>query len=134
MHCGLKCFLAALAAVQYASIHVSASVARKYTPNGIAADQNMDKLPCVSASGRCTYTNYQARIWRSRHGDVSMSPEIGMPSLPSKKSTQTSTLQAPRGLPSWVPTLETVITSIFRTVITVLSLFNVNITWKLHGW
>lgn len=132
MHGGLRCFLAALAALQCASIHVSASFARKYTPNGIAADQNIDNLPCVSVTRRCTYTNSPARMRRSGHREVSMSPEIGTPSIPSSNSTKAPAPQAPRGLPSWFPTLETVITAVFRAVITVLSLFNVKITWRIH--
>ena len=65
---------------------------------------------------------------RSAHGEVSLSPQIESPTAPSTNSTQT-----PQNSSPWIPSSEAIDTAVFRTFITILTLFNVNITWRIHG-
>lgn len=80
------------------------------------------------------------RKQRARPHKISLSP----PTLagPSTSTTRNvtkrndSTSSAPQAIPpppAWVLTLEDIVTVIFRIVITILTLFNVNITWRIRG-
>ena len=78
------------------------------------------------------------RIRNVRGGEVSASPQSATsPSLKPDNNTKTNTTlpsQNPSSkIPYWFPALENVVTPIFRTVILILTIFNVNITWRLHG-
>lgn len=96
---------------------------------------------CVPLPRRHTSATILPRMRRPRPDEVSLSP----PSLtgPSTSTTPKNgtkdhnsssyplhTLPPP---PAWVLTMEDIITAIFRTVITILTLFNVNITWRIRG-
>lgn len=93
----------------------------------------------VSVAHRAPHSILRTRMKSTRSGEVSLSPESTP--LPyytrADNSTKTNTTlpiqQSSLKIPSWVPTLENIITPIFRTVILILTLFNVNITWRLHG-
>ena len=64
---------------------------------------------------------------RSHRGEISFSPSS------STTNTNQSNVSSPEKFPSWPPTAETIVTAIFRAVVTILSLLNVNFTWRLHG-
>ena len=82
----------------------------------------------------------QPRVHRVRPDEVSLSP-LALPNSPasalndtSKHHNSTSPLShIPTQPPTWVLTLEDLITAIFRIVSIVLALFNINITWRFHG-
>ena len=65
---------------------------------------------------------------RSHHGEVSVSPGEGL--QPSSQANSTSGQQSSN---LWPPTVETILTVIFRVVVTLLSLLNVGFTWRIHG-
>ena len=82
----------------------------------------------------------QPRKYRATPDEVSLSPPA-LPNSPasalnnnSKYNNSTSPLShmLPQP-PTWVLTLEDLITAIFRIVSIVLALFNINITWRFHG-
>ena len=54
--------------------------------------------------------------WSSQHYDISMSPQLGQPSSPPS---------TPQG--------NTASDHVFRAIITALTLFNIIITWPIHG-
>ena len=93
---------------------------------------------CVAIIPRDTHLTDRTRRGRSRTGEVSFSPEpVPSPYTNPENSTTSNTtlpIQPPslEGL-SWMLRLEGVITPIFRTVILLLTLFNINITWRIHG-
>ena len=80
--------------------------------------------PCLCSS---------SHIRRSHQAEVSMSPGemSSSPSQNASSSQTTSPNQEQTKL--WPPTMETVLTATFRVFITILSLLNVNFTWRLHG-
>ena len=87
-----------------------------------------------------TRSTLRMRIERSQSGKISLSPQSSLPPYPSPdNSTKTTTnttlpIQQPSSkIPFWIPTLESIITPIFRAVILILTLFNINITWRIHG-
>lgn len=85
-----------------------------------------------------TNSMLRTRIKRSQSGKISLSPESAPPPyIRPDNSTKTNTtlpIQQPsRNTPSWISTLEYVITPIFRAVILLLTLLNVDITWRIHG-
>ena len=65
---------------------------------------------------------------RSGYGEISLSPQIQPPTASSPNSSQIT-----QSTPPWIPSSETIVTAVFRAFITVLTLFNVNITWRIHG-
>ena len=76
---------------------------------------------------------------RSYHEKIAVSPADSSPppppspttgSSPSSSQTNTAHLQNSK---LWPPSTETIVTSVFRAVITILSLLNVNFTWRIHG-
>ena len=69
------------------------------------------------------------RSKRSHDGEISISPDSFSPPSPLNH-TQAST---PATDQWWPPTAETVLTAVFRAVVTILSLLNVNFTWRIHG-
>lgn len=82
----------------------------------------------------------QPRKYRARPDEVSLSPPAlanspaSTPNDTSKHHNSTSPLShiLPQP-PTWVLTLEDLVTAIFRIVSIVLALFNINITWRFHG-
>ena len=94
---------------------------------------------CVPIQQRRAFATILPRIQRLKPDEVSLSP----PTLPPNQATthnhtkhndstspNSHTIPPP---PAWVLTLEDLITAIFRIVITTLTLFNVNITWRIRG-
>ena len=133
--------LMAFAAIQCLSDHTD-----EYATLGLQRQRitgNTTDVParCMSIAGRLTCSN--KRLKRSRKGEFSISPPSppSSPSAPSltpisrapKKTNHTSTSSAAPNLQSWTPLLERILTAVFRAVITILTLFNVNFTWRIHG-
>lgn len=80
------------------------------------------------------------RMQGPRPDEVSLSPPALNGPGPSTSNNITKTnISTSRSLhtlpspPTWVVTVEDLITAIFRIVMTVLALFNVNITWRIRG-
>ena len=95
-------------------------------------------LPCICNSGTAlVLTKAELRQNKRSHLDeVSVSPfnpsttSQQTSSTPNSNRTRDTSQQASQ---SWPPTTETVLTALFRAIVTVLSLLNVNFTWRIHG-
>ena len=79
---------------------------------------------CVSIAGRLIFATKWARVKRSRRGEVSVSPNTdGLSSPPPSMSNTTITsrngaeTQPPPNKPSWLPTFEEIVTSVYRVVL-----------------
>ncbi|KAF6227674.1 hypothetical protein HO173_012004 [Letharia columbiana] len=77
---------------------------------------------------------------RPRPDEVSLPPpasaNAGASAASNIAKDNSSTSFTPQTIPSppaWVLTLEDLITAIYRIVITILTLFNVNITWRIRA-
>ena len=93
---------------------------------------------CVAVTPRDTHLTHRTRMERSRIDRVSFSsePAPGPYTKPENSSTSNTTLpiQGPSlNGPSWMLRLEGIMTPVFRTVILILTLFNINITRRIHG-
>ena len=94
-------------------------------------------IPIRSWPARVTI---QPRMHGARPGELSLSPPT-LPNFPpsalsntSKDNNSTSLSQQTFSQPvTWVLTLEDLITAIYRILSIVLTLFNINITWRFHG-
>ena len=87
---------------------------------------------CVAVVPRATHLIHRTRTDPS----LSSEPASGPYGKSENSTTSNSTLptqQASLNGPSWMPKLEGIITLMFRTVILLLTLFNINITWRIHG-
>ncbi|KAM0806116.1 hypothetical protein BDR22DRAFT_883853 [Usnea florida] len=82
----------------------------------------------------------QPRMHRARPDELSLSPPA-LPNFPASTSNNTSkdnssTNPSPQGLSpplTWVLTLEDLITAMYRIVSILLTVFNINITWRFHA-
>lgn len=92
--------------------------------------------PCPSISDRPAFFEKYRVLRRARKDDVSISPGSLLPSPPSygpRSDNTTNNTADSANLPWSSPSIETIITAIFRACLTILTLFNVNITWRIHG-
>ena len=93
----------------------------------------------IAAAHRYTHSILRTRTKRSRSGKLSLSPESAPPPYikPNNSTKTTNTTlpiqQSSSKIPFWFPTLEAIVTPIFRVVLLIITLFNVNITWRIHG-
>ena len=92
----------------------------------------------VAVIPRDTHLTHRTHLERSRTGSASLSSEPALsPYTKSENSTNSTTtlsIQQPSlNGSAWMLRLEGIITPIFRTVILLLTLFNINITWRIHG-
>lgn len=124
----------------------------------IRGNHSVTGFGCVAAAHRNTHSSFGTRMKRSRTGRVSLSsgsapsPYITPDNSTKTNSTKTdgtktnntkkngtetnTTIPAQQTfpkIPSWIPTLENVITPIFRTILLLLTLFNIDMTWRIHG-
>ena len=93
---------------------------------------------CVAVVPQDTHLTHRTSVKRSRIGEVSFSPEpVSNPyTNPENSTTSNTTLpiqQQSLNGPSWMLRFEGIVTPVFRTVILLLTLFNINITWRIHG-
>ena len=93
---------------------------------------------CVAVVPRDTHLTHRTRMERSRIARVSFSSEPApAPYTKPDNSTASNTtlpIQGPSlNGPSWMLRLEGIMTPVFRTVILILTLTNINITWRIHG-
>lgn len=88
---------------------------------------------CICIDGRLAFSSHHTPHKRSRRPDVSFPP----PSIAAPSAKNNTDISQPAIEHSQPPlgssTSQTLITALFRAVITILTLFNVNITWRLHG-
>ena len=92
--------------------------------------------PCPSIGDRPAFFAHYRALKRARKDDLSISPGASLPSPPSYGSHKDNTTKNTTDIgssPGWSPSIETIVTAIFRALLTVLTLFNVNITWRIHG-
>ena len=92
--------------------------------------------PCPSIGDRPAFFAHYRALERARKDDLAISPGASLPSPPSygpRNDNTTDNTTDFAGLPDWSPSIETIVTAIFRALLTVLTLFNVNITWRIHG-
>ncbi|KAL2042586.1 hypothetical protein N7G274_004345 [Stereocaulon virgatum] len=117
-------FLAATALSFQSSLHPNEA-------RPVTYDLNSSKCtPCICLPS--TLIQLKPHHPKRNHGkDIQSSPNLLPASHPSSGNTSSTTTQSP---PSTKPfTFDTIITATFRAVITILSLLNVNITWRLHA-
>ncbi|KAL2049895.1 hypothetical protein ABVK25_009879 [Lepraria finkii] len=91
---------------------------------------------CVYIAGRLSFRVKHTLPERSHHGEVSVSPNLGGQSSSQPNTNVLNTTASSNGtkaspnLPSWVPTLEDVVTAVFRVAVL---LFNIDMTWRIHA-
>lgn len=132
MHWCLKTCILISAAGHCMSIYVPVNIPRNPT---IGKDDSA--LPSAvnrsfAATAERGREDESDHIRRSTHNEVSLSPNTGT-SPPPPNVTQEPTEQQSGDAPSWVPTLGNIITGTFRIIITVLTIFNVTVTRRVHG-
>ena len=71
---------------------------------------------------------------RSYQGELSKSPGdfFQQPASSVTNSTQSND-SGSQAVSWWPPSTETILTAIFRAIMAVLSLLNINVTWRIHG-
>ena len=87
-----------------------------------------------------TRVTIQPRMHRARPDELSLSPPA-LPNSPSSGLNNTSnhnksTSPSPQIIPqppTWTLTVEDLVTAVYRIVNILLTLFNINITWRFHG-
>ena len=107
----------------------------------ISTQSSTTSIYCVPLPHRHTSATILPRTRRPRPDDISLSPPPltgPSPSTTPKNGTKDHNSSSyPLDMlpppPAWVLTMEDIITAIFRVVMTILTLFNVNITWRIHG-
>ena len=131
-------FFIVLVTASCSSCHPPTRDALRPDSETVNGNHSVSGSNCVTVAYPNTDMIPHTRMKRARSGRMSLSPDPASP--PSNKPDNTtgnnSTLPILQGslrLPRWVPSLENVITPIFRTIILILTLFNVNITWRIHG-
>ena len=115
------------------------------TGNGHGLDLNSNQRPHSAPHPNCgavaRQEHHSVRRMRTRHlrgSDISLSPQSASPPTPmpnnSIKTNTTLPFQQPSSkIPYWFPTLENIVTPLFRAVMLILTLFNINISWRVHG-
>ena len=98
-----------------------------------AGNTSGDCTKCLCITGRLAFSSHHILPRRSHKSDPSISPPSLAPSSNTATINATQPASSQSQLPSWSPAVDTLVTAVFRAVITVLTLFNVNITWRLHG-
>lgn len=129
-----------LIVVTYSSCHPPPRRVLKLQLESICGNHSVAGSDYVAAAHRDSNAILHTRTKCSRSGKVSLSPVSAPPPyIKPENGTNTSTntsvpIQQPSSkIPFWVPTFEEIITLIFRAVILILTVFNVNITWRIHG-
>ena len=92
--------------------------------------------PCPSISDRPAFFEKYRALKRAHKDDHSISPGALLPSPPSYGPRSDNTINNTAdiaSLPGWSPSIESIVTAIFRALLTILTLFNVNFTWRIHG-
>ena len=110
-------------------------------PESILSNSSITTSDYVPTAHQDTHSIICTRMKRSQIRKISVSPEPAPPpyikpenSTKPDNSTTTTTMQQPSPrITSWIPPLEDIVTPIFRAVLLVLTLFNVNISWRIHG-
>lgn len=94
---------------------------------------------CVPIPSRPASATILPRMQRPRPHEMSLSPpplsdpSTSVTNLTKDTNPSSNPLHMLPPPPAWVLTLEDLISAIFRIVITILTLFNVNITWRIRG-
>ena len=92
--------------------------------------------PCPRVGDRPAFFERYRALKRARKEELSISPNNLVPSPPSygpRSDNTTNNGTDIANLPWSSPPIETIVTAIFRALLTILTLFNVNITWRIHG-
>ena len=92
--------------------------------------------PCPSISDRPAFFAKYRALKQAHKDDLSISPDSSIPSPPSygpRSDNTTNNTADIANLPWSSPSTETIVTAIFRALLTILTLFNVNVTWRIHG-
>ncbi|CAF9912948.1 hypothetical protein IMSHALPRED_000853 [Imshaugia aleurites] len=84
---------------------------------------------CLPVPGQHASATIIPRMQRPRPGEVSLGASASS-NITKTNSPVSSAIPPP---PAWVLTLEEILTATFRVVITVLTLFNVNVTWRIRA-
>ena len=88
--------------------------------------------PCPSISDRPAFFERYRALKRAHKDDLSISPDSSLPSPPSydpRSNNTTNDTTDIGNLPWSSPSTETIV----RALLTILTLFNANITWRIHG-
>ena len=127
-----------LAAVSCCSCHPPTGNCLGLRPNSNDRNHSVPHTNCVALVRQDVHSILRMRIRNLRGGEVSLSPQSATPpyTKPDNSTKANATLpsqQASSKIPYWFPALKNIVTPIFRTVILILTLFNINITWRIHG-
>ena len=126
-----------LAAVSCCSCHPPTGNVIGLDPESINGSHSVPISNCVAVAHRDIHTILRMRMRQLRGGKISLSPpSTSPPNIKPDNSTNTTltSQQSSPNMSSQFTTFENRFTPIFRTVMLVLTLFNVNITWRIHGW
>ena len=102
-------------------------------------DINLDRAPShrwdQAGCAPCPCLHKPERPFkRSYEGEVSIAPRDPLQQAPSSISNSNQTRNDnSKTTQWWPPSSEAVLTAVFRAVVTLLSLLNVNFTWRIHG-
>ena len=89
--------------------------------------------PCPSIGDRPAFLEKYRALKRAHEDDLAISPGSSLPSPPSYGPRSDNATENTADIPWPSPSTETIVTAIFRVLLTILTLFNVNITWRIHG-
>lgn len=127
-----------LAAVSCCSCHPPTGNGLGLRPESNPGNHSAPHSNCVAVVRQDVHSILRMRMRNLRGGEASLSPQSATPPYikPDNSSKTNVTLpsqQTSQKTPYWFPALENIVTPIFRTVILILTIFNINITWRLHG-
>ena len=129
----------ALAAVSCCSGHPPTPNSLKPQLEKASGNHSVIASDCVAVVARQDiHSILRMRMRHLRSGGVSLSPPSAPPPYvkPDNNTKTNATLHNSHPSPkiySWIPAFQDVVTPIFRAVILILTLFNINITWRIHG-
>lgn len=122
-----------LAAVSCCSCHPHTGNVIGLDPESIHGNHSVFKSNCIAVAHRDIHSILRMRMRHLRGGEISLSPpSASSPDIKPDNSTLPPQQPSPETTLG-ITRLEKVVTPVFRTVILILTLFNVNITWRIHG-
>lgn len=127
-----------LAAVSCCSCHPHTGTVTGLDPESIDGNHSVFKPNCITVAHREVHSVLRMRMGHLRGGEISLSPPPASPPdiKPDNSTKMNTTLPSQQTSPEtslWTTRLENIVTPVFRAVILILALFNVNITWRIHG-
>ena len=130
----MKVFLLFLLAL--ITVSTSFRIPRVFNGLNLLRSENFSSnhIPCVYVTSHMA--SLERRDLKRLHDrDIEISSK-SLPSSLSFNNTRNDSVPAAAAKsesPSWFPTVDSTVTIVFRAVVTILSLLNINISWRIHG-